>query len=874
VKPHRSIVALASRLVPKSLRDEWRQEWDAELDHRETTVAAWSRTPRRASWRLLRESSGAVWDALWLRSSRWQSVRFLLRYWRITAPAIVSLGVALAAAIAAAGLYEALLLRPPGVADPSRLLTMYVKSPVEEYDGSSMDDLRYYAEHSRGFAGWTAFSGGISLLTASDLKERLVGMAVAENYFDVLGVEPALGSLRFPRGAGSTDRSVVLSEALWRRLGADPGIVGREFRLGAVVLRVLGVAPEAFRGMSLVWRTDVWFPVSAASRIGGLPDSPPDRTDRGMILLARLKADTTRASAGAEVAALSGELAAAYPATDAGRRAFLVETSSVPPDDRLWVAPMLGAVVGVALLTLTVAAANTVSLLLSLAISRRHEMLVRSALGASKLQLMLPLLREGVSLGAAAGLVGLPLASAALVALSHAALPLGPDLPPAMFFVQPDLPLLGCAAVLVVAAGIMIGLVPAWRAASDGLSGALTREMSRRGARGGRTRGALIIAQVAVASIVLAGVGIAWRSVINLRHADLGFSARHLMSAPVPLDMGGYSETTGRQFYGRLKAAVAAVPGVTAVGLSSGLPIETCCPRAIVRTDVGARNDANGKSVMFLVVDDHYFSMLGVPIVAGRTFDERDAPAGTAAVVVNELLARADWPAGDAIGRRLRITNGGDSVVATVVGVVADGKYSDLDEAPEPFLFYSLRQNYVSDPIVLAATTSDSPALKRAIHDTITSLDPRLDIWAVRSLTDALDLELVMPKLILKGIAGLATLAILLAAVGLYGTVLHAVGQRRTEIGIRVALGAQPRHLMGLVLRRVLGFGLAGALIGVALTMAIQPALSSVFYGLKPVEAGLLAAALGLSLALCLAVGYLAARPWTRISAIEILRQS
>jgi predicted permease len=874
MKVHRSIIAAASRLVPRALRAEWRQEWDAELDARESRLDAWPHPSRRHRLRLIRDSAGAVWDALWMRTNRWQSIRFLVRHWRVTVPAGVSLAVALAATLSAAGLYEALLLRPPGVAGADRVLTMYVNSPTVDFDSVSIEDYDFYRHQSQSFSALAASSGGISLFIVPDVQERLIGMTVSGNYFGVLGIDPLLGALAFPDGAGADPHQVIISESLWRRLGADRTIVGRDFRINQVKLRVTGVAPATFTGMSAIWRTDLWFPIAASPYVEGIPEPRPDRTNRGLTLVGRLAPGVTREAAGAEIDGLSRQLATAYPQTDAGRVAFLADTTIVPPDSRTWVQQMLGAVVGLAVMTLFVAAANTVNLLLGLALSRRHEMLVRSALGASKLQLLLPLIRESLALGITAGGVGLAAAAWALDALSRHGMSLGPDIPTPTFDFRLDPVMLLAALAVVVVTSLATGIIPAWRAASDGLSGAITRELVYTGAHGGRIRGALIVVQVAVATMVLAGVGVAWKSVVNLRQADLGFTARHLMAARVPLEMARFDSTTGRQFYPRLKAAVAAVPGVMAVSLNTGMPIDSCCERTLVHTEGEAKGNDKGSSVSFAVVDDRYFSLIGMPVLSGRTFDARDVEHGPIAVVVNHTMSENRWPGQSPLGRHLTLNNGGKPITATVIGVVANGKYSDLDEKPQPFLYYALRQNYITEISVLALTTSDSPALRRAIHDVITALDPRLDIWAVRTLTDTLDLEMTFPRLMLEGITGLAVIAVLLTTIGLYGTVLHTVRQRRREIGIRIALGAQPRSLLILVLRRVVLLGVSGALVGAGLSLGLLSALTEAFYGVKPVESLLLASVVGACVSICVGVAYIAARPWTRVSAIEILRST
>ena len=263
-----------------------------------------------------------------------------------------------------------------------------------------------------------SFTEGLTTMSAPDLQERLISVGISANYFDMLGVTPRLGTLAFPANAGAAGELVIISESLWKRLGADPDIVGRPFRLEHATLTILGVAPASFAGMNWVFHTDIWYPDSARAKIDGRPAQPITRADHGLVLLGRLAPGGTFEQAQAEVAGLSAQLAATFPETDKDRRAFLTPTTIIPAQFRGWTTPMLAALVGLALLTLMAACSNATNLLLGLAISRRHEMLVRTALGASKLQLMSPLLRESVLLATTAGTLGFAAAYASLSALS------------------------------------------------------------------------------------------------------------------------------------------------------------------------------------------------------------------------------------------------------------------------------------------------------------------------------------------------------------------------------------------------------------------------------------------------------------------------
>jgi len=850
------------------MRDEWAREWEAELDDREATLTRLRQPRMRDRMRLLRQTSGALWDALWLRTSRWQTTRAMLRNARVSGPVVFSLGAAMAATIAAAGLYDALLVRPPGIRDADRVLTLYVNTPTNAWDTVSGDDLRYYREQSRSFAGLAAVPEGVSTMSAPDLQERLISVGVSENYFDLLGVTPRLGSLTFPSGSGAPNEFVILSEALWRRLGADPGIVGRPFKVEHATLTVMGVAPASFVGMNWVWRTDLWYPLAAVAKVNGSPEVQLTRTDRGLYMLGRLAPGVTPDQAQAEVAGLSARLAATYPETDKDRKAFLTPTTTIPARHRGWITPMLAALVGLALLTLVAAASNATNLLLALALARRHEMLVRTALGASRVQLMSPLLRESLMLAAGAGLVGFAAAYAALSRLSAHAISIGPDFPAPSFDVRPSVAFAAVAALVVIAVGVCIGLAPAWRAASDGLSGALNRELALTGTRRNRLRNVLIVVQTTVATVVLVGVGVAWRSSTNLRNVDLGFSERNLLTAEASLDTSAFNARSAAEFYERVRTTIGAIPGIEAVTFASGMPINSCCEHDLLRSEDGA--EGSGTSVPYSVVDDAYFRTIGIPVLSGRTFDERDLPRAPEAIVVNRLLATSRWPNQNPIGQRLRIENGNRLV--TVIGVVADSKYSAVDEPPTPIIYFGLRQHFRANVAVIARTAGDPRRLTRLVRQSFAAIDPKLQVFMVRTLDDDLELNLLLPNVIAAGLTGLGALALVLTAVGLYGTVFYSVGQRRREIGIRLAMGAQPSDVMGLVLRQALILGGAGAAMGLALSQLALPIAASAFYGIRPVEVGILSAVGAFSLIVTVVVAFAAARPWTRVSAVEILR--
>jgi predicted permease len=571
---------------------------------------------------------------------------------------------------------------------------------------------------------------------------------------------------------------------------------------------------------------------------------------------------------------LSRRLAAEHPATDKDRLAFVAPTTIIPPSYRPMLRSVFGIVIAIVALTLIAACSNVTNLLLALATMRRHEMLVRTALGASRRQLMLPALGESLFVGVVAGALGFGLASMVLAWMSSLRPMFAAGIPPPSLDLYPDLRLALAMLAIVVVAGLATGLVPAWRSASDGLSGSLIRESVIGGARRTRVRHLLVVIQMAVATLILVGVGVSLRSLANLRQVDVGFTARNLAIAGVNLRSSGYDEARGLAFYERMRDALAAVPGVESISLADGMPIGLSgWGRDHVRSEQErASSTSQGAETSYGVVDGNYYATLGITLLAGRAFDTRDTKTSGEVIVINRTMARRHWPGADtdAIGRRIHLENGNRLV--RVIGVVADGKYNDLDEAPMPFMFFALSQHYLPDVSVIARTSGRAPLSIAPITQALTRLDPGL-AFGPRTFDDHLQVALLLPRFILAIVSGLGALALVLAVVGLYGTVFYSVSQRRNEIGVRVALGAQPRDLFAMVLRQTAWLALSGAAIGVALSLAARPIVASLFYGIRPVEPMVLATVVTTCVVLAIATAYLAARPWTRMSALEMVRR-
>lgn len=802
--------------------------------------------------------------------------RRFLAHWRLMLTAVLSLAAAMTATVVGLGVFNAIMLRPPGVAGPGEVLSVYVRTPDEPFDSVSFEDYRYFRDHNRVFSGLAAYPftiGGFTLADG-DRREPVNGTLVSSNYFEVLGVQPLAGRLVFAGEDTTASDTIVVSQSLWQRLGADPAMVGRVVRLDHHAVTIIGIVPRTFGGMTLAWEPDIFVPLRTMQAVNGeSPARMADRTARWLHPVGRLRPGVTVEQAQVDVDMLSRRLAADHPASDKDRVAFLTPTTIIPPSYRPTLRSVFGIVIAIVALTLIAACSNVTNLLLALATMRRHEMLVRTALGASRRQLMRPVLGESVLVGVLAGAIGFGLATLALQWLSSLRLMIGAGIPPPSLDLHPDLRLGVAILAIVLIAGLATGLVPAWRAASDGLAGSLNRESVAGGTHRARARHLLVVIQMAVATLILIGVGVSLRSLSNLQRVDLGFSARNLAIAGIDLRLSGYDEQHGPPFYDRAREALASLPGVESISIASEMPIGFAGgARDRVRGEHESRpaND-RGVETSYAVVDSNYFSTLGITVLEGRTFDTRDTAASAEVIVVNRRMARERWPGENPIGQRLHIENG--NRFARVIGVVADGKYEDIDEAPQPYMYFALRQHYQADVVVIARTSGRASAWIAPITQALTRLDPGL-AFGLRTFEDHMQLALLLPMFILATVSGLGALALVLAIVGLYGTVFYSVSQRRNEIGVRVALGAQPRDLFRMVLRQTARLALIGATIGVLVSLALQPIVASLFYGIRPVETLVIATVMTVSVSMAMATAYVAARPWTRMSALEMVRRA
>jgi putative ABC transport system permease protein len=788
--------------------------------------------------------------------------RSLRRYWKLTAISVFSLSIAMALGVLALSIsYTALLLPPPApVAD--RLVTIYARSPGEAIGQISYPDYQYLRDHNHLFTGIAAAPNSIGINENIDDQGRTIKVIVrpvSENYFAVLGIRPYLGRLLSPGDDKNDVSTAVMTWSCWKRLGADRHIVGKQL-FGRTIV---GVAPPEFKGAFFGVNGDIFTNFNEGGQRAWLTE----RETRRLVLTARLKPGVTRAQAQAEMTALSGQLASAYPKEDKGRSAVVTRATLLPPDaipDAEW---MTGLLVAMTLLVLLIACANVANLLLAAAVGRRQEAAIKLAIGAPRGRLIREFLGESLLLCAVSGAIGYAMAAAVAARFADftMALPMwgvfsfGIDL-------HLDAPVVGLSLALVAIASLATGLAPAFYASSPALSQILGGEIAVGGTRKSVRRNALVIVQVAVCTLALIGMGLCQRSLHNLRHADLGFSARNLMAVNVYVSAEGYDEPRGKEFYNTLRRTVSALPGVQSVTLTTDLPLNGS-------GTIPMQTLENPKPVPVghAIVDGAYFATIGLPLVAGRAFDGTDRENGPPVAVINRKMAEMFWPGQSALGKT--ILAGKPARQLSVVGVAANSKYDDIDEALQPFLYYNLKQNYNIMVNVVARTRGDPKLWLAPFSKALRGLGLKIMIDPI-TFDDWVNLNLFGERMTAIGVAIFGVLGLLLAMIGLLGAVSYSVGERKKELGIRVALGAQPGQLLAMVLRQTAMVAGGGIVIGLLLGIGATTALRSQLYQVGTLEWTVLLPVGAAMMALSLAMAYISARPWLKVDPMETVRHA
>ena len=742
------------------------------------------------------------------------------------------------------GIVGAFFLQPMPVPDADRLTLVLQRSDAWNYPHAiSFPDFRDYRARTTSFSDLVAFFPQPMHLSAEGkTPERAWIEVVTPNGFSALGVPAALGRVLVPSdGEAQGGQPVaVLTYRCWQnRFGGDPHVVGQIIQINGHPFTIVGVAREGFQGFTSSLVMSAFVPSGAIAQVYG--DGAKFLDERGIPAwrtLGKLKRGARVAAADAEVKVVTAQLVRDFPDSHKGTQGMVLPEGRCRPDPMVADFSMVFAILfmGLVTLVLLIACANVTNLMLSRALTRQKELTMRAALGASRWRLIRQLLSESLLLAGLAGLAGWFLASRVGDLFARFA-PHG-DIPVAMATGPAPRDYL-FTVVLSLLAGVASGLVPALRASRVDLVESLKESPGGRLADGRhRLRNLLVVSQVAFSLVVLISAGLFVQSLQRARSVNLGFRSDHLLMLSFDLGMQGYSYERGESFIRQTLDKTRALPGVTAAGVTQHVPFDYYVQiRDVWPENPPPRFKDGSSSVAYSRVDPGFFDLMGLRLLGGRLLAETDTESAPRVTVINQAMAAQCWPGEDAIGKRLRLSRDGPWL--EVVGILSTAKYVMLAEPARPYFYLPLKQDYFSPLTLMVRSRGEPLALANDLRAVVQSIDPHLPVYSVRTMDDLMDTSIFALLPIRMG-ASLAAvqgaIGLLLAVLGLYSVVSYGVSRRTREIGIRMALGAHPRAVLGLVIREGMRLTAIGLGLGLILAVGLGFALSKVLYGLGAVD--------------------------------------
>jgi len=794
-------------------------------------------------------------------------VRRLARQPGFALVAVLSLALGIGANTAIFSVVRGVLLRPLPYHDPGRLVRLWETNPARGYSHNpvSVPNFLDWREHAAGFAGVEAFRPPFPLaMTGGAEPERIVVATVTPGLFPLLGVAPAAGrGFDAPDGGSAGPDAVVLADLLWqRRFGGDPGIIGKIVRLEGEPCVVAGVMPPGFSFPAT--GVEAWTLLQFGER------SRLDRKSHSLHLVGRLRDGVELRAAQAEMDLLASQAAREHPEFQAGWGASVLPLhEDIVGSSRPALLTLLAAVAVV----LLIACCNVANLLLADGTRRAREIALRAAVGAGRGRIVRQLLTESLLVAGLGGGAGLLLAAWGVDALKA----LAPPGIPRLDEIRIDGGTFAFATLVTAVVGAAVGLLPGWRLSGvDPLRGLKQGGRSAEHAAGGRVGNILVMAEVALCLVLTMAAGLLTRSFGEIRGVPLGFEPRGLLTVPVYLPLTSYADVTRQnQMFGRLQEEAAAVPGVRYVALTSEMPLGGApqtrsfwvegrpAPTAAERTDFPYR-----------VISPGYFRTLGVPLLQGRDLRDADGEGAPLVLVVNRALARRVWPGENAVGRRLSF-RGDDGPWHEVVGVVGDAADYGLEAETRPAFFAPQAQrtwSWLSWGVLLVRVDGEIAPVAGVLRARLRTVDPDLPLPPPTPMTAVVSRSLHGRGFQVALVGGFAVLALVLAAIGIYGVVSHLVGERAWEFGVRLALGARPADVLRLVLRRTMAVVGAGIACGAAACLLLAQTLRPMLFGVRPTDPATFAAVSLLVAAVAFAACWIPARRATRCDPAATLR--
>jgi putative ABC transport system permease protein len=880
---HLRLIALVGVIVPRRLRADWRQEWETELRHREALLEEWEKLNWRGKLDLLRRSLGAFRDALWFQSYRWEDdmvqdlrygLRMLLKRPGFTLIAIFTLALGIGANTAIFSVVYTVLLRPLPFVEQERLVVAWkndttAANPFVELSVAEFRDWQAQSQSFDGLAVMPTTSYGYGyVMTGRGEALQLESSKVTAQFFSMLGAEPALG-----RGFNESDdqmnaaKVVVISDRLWReRFDADPGIIGQTVALTEQGYTIIGVMPAKFEFPKGV---DLWLPVTAT-----MPARTVQNYSAGFLqAVGRLKAGVTIEQAEAELNTIIMRIAAEHPETEAeGHRVVITPLAAHLFGDAR---PALWLLLAATAMLLLIAEANIANLLLARATARRREFAVRAALGAGRLRIVRQLMSESLVLAICGGLGGVLLAHWLIDLLVYVA----PGDIPRIEDVRLDFTVLFFGLFITLLSAFFFGLFPALAAAKINLNETLSEGSSKlSGERTGkRLRSALIVAEVAVTLVLLSGATLILRSFVNLNRVDLGFDPHNVLTMQLNPKGTKYGKPEARrEFYRQLIDRLEAQPGVIAASAVLIRPMEGHVGWDVPFTLEGQSVAESQKNIVpnFEAITPHYFRAFRIPIKAGREFTDYDTDQSPLTIIISETMAKSLFgPDVDPLGKRIQLgTSSPDSPWRIIVGIAGDTRYRELQDVRFD-MYVPLAQWRAGFVNHFAVRTETEPInFLPLVRREVAALDQSQAVASVATLEQLVSTNLARPRFSTVTLGWLSGLALLLAAVGVYGVVAYAVAQRTGELGIRIALGAQAGDILKLIINHGMRLVLLGVGIGLVASLALMRLIERLLFGVSatdPMTFALIALLLtGVALFAC----WIPARRATKVDPIVALR--
>ncbi|MBZ5578335.1 MAG: ABC transporter permease [Acidobacteriia bacterium] len=746
------------------------------------------------------------------------------------AVAILSLALGIGANTTIFTFLNAIFLQPIPVAEPATLVSVVTLDPrVPGYLGCSYPNYEDYRDHNQSFSSLLLYASIVGTLTGRGDPQPLVFQIVSGNYFQTLGVTPAVGRAFVPEEDTVPDAHpvAVISHALWmRQFAGDSQVTGRTVGVNGHQFQIVGVAPAGFQGLNQLGPADVWVPMMMYRQL--YPNATWVNQRRGLFfsVAGRLQAGVSPQRAESEMQSLAAQLARQYPRDNEGRRVKLIPLTEagIGHATRTIMTDSGAVLMVVAGLILLIACANVANLLLARAASRNKEIAVRVALGASRWRLIRQLLAESTVLALAGGVLGILLArwaSAVLWALRP------PWLSSAVFHVRLDTRVLAFTLALSVLTGILFGLVPALRATNPDLAADLKERSSRpvSGFGGRHPRSLLVASEVALCVVALIGSGLFIRSLSNAERIDPGFDAGHLGMVSFNVSDRSYSPDRGREFQRQVVERVSALPGVQSAALSRDTLFRVTFTRTVLLDGDSATDQR--RFALTSPVSPNYFRTTGIALLRGRDFSSLDTQNTPHVAVVNEAAAARYWPDQNPIGKRFRFY--GDNAPLEVIGVARNANYLALAEPPQALFYTSLLQDYGSAATLVFRASGDPDAALAGVRREVQVLDPNL-LLESRSVRTVIRASLWAPRLSAGLLTVFGILALVLATLGVYGVISYSVNQRIREIGVRMALGATAADVQVLVLRQGLALVTVGVVAGLLIALGATRAVQSLLF--------------------------------------------